>query len=303
MGDLRFIRVYNRLRDAADRTAVLRAFSDEEVVEALGATSLPEAKDPYLANVLASEALNRLRRARTMSQHVADAILQVDSQGICLDANPAAVRLLGLPRERMVGRKVADALDLRDDTGAPFVSDDPFGARLLGEGEQQGELRVRSPNGSARDIAFRSAGVDNNGDLVGAIIAIRDVTDEKRMQAVVNRSDARHNLLLDALHDYALVLLDPRGVVESWNEGARRIHGYSAEEIVGRHFRVLYTNRDQEIDLPALELALAARDGRLRGEADRMRKDGSRLHAFVDLTAIRDDSGICGFALVEDASG
>lgn len=303
MGDIRFVKAYNRLRDAPNRGAALRGCSDEEVIEALGATSLAATRDPYLANVLASEALNRLRRARVMLQNVADAIIHTDSVGVCLNANPAALRILGLKRAELVGRNVADALDFREQNGSPVGTSDPFNSISLCEGETRGELRVRRPDGRSLDVAFRCAPVMTDGRNVGAVVALRDVTDETRSQAAVNRSDARLNLLLDSLRDYAMVLLDPRGVVESWNEGARRIHGYSAEEIVGRHFRVLYTNRDQDSDIPELELAQAARDGRLRGAAKRMHRDGSRLHAFVDLTAIRDDSGICGFSLVEDASG
>ncbi len=108
-----------------------------------------------------------------------------------------------------------------------------------------------------------------------------------------------HRLLVEQVQDYAIFALDPAGHILSWNAGAQRFKGYTAEEIVGRHFSVFYTAPDLEVDFPAYELVVAAREGRFEGEGWRLRKDGSRFWANVVITALRDPEGeLVGFAKV-----
>jgi PAS domain S-box-containing protein len=106
-------------------------------------------------------------------------------------------------------------------------------------------------------------------------------------------------LLVDAVGDYAIFLLDPAGHIRSWNTGARRIKGWSADEIIGRHFSTFYTPEDLERDHPAHELEIAAREGRYEEEGWRVRKDGSRFWANIVITALRDANGtLIGFGKV-----
>ena len=106
-------------------------------------------------------------------------------------------------------------------------------------------------------------------------------------------------LLVDALTDYAIFMLDPEGNVTSWNAGAERIKGYSAHEIIGKHFSAFYTAEDRQAGKPAHSLETAARLGRYEQEAWRMRKDGTRFWANVTLTALRDREGhLIGFGKV-----
>ncbi|WP_063779111.1 PAS domain-containing sensor histidine kinase [Caballeronia mineralivorans] len=112
-------------------------------------------------------------------------------------------------------------------------------------------------------------------------------------------SDIHFRLLVDAVQDYAIFMLDPDGRVVSWNRGAQSIKGYVAGEIVGQHFSVFYTPEDVTIGKPHAELALAASEGRIEDEGWRMRKDGSRFWANVTITAIRaPDGALHGFAKV-----
>jgi PAS domain S-box-containing protein len=106
-------------------------------------------------------------------------------------------------------------------------------------------------------------------------------------------------LLVDSTIDYAIFLLDPQGHVASWNTGAQRIKGYTAQEIVGRHFSVFYTPDSVGRGWPDYELSEATRAGRFEDEGWRVRKDGSRFYANVIITALRDASGtLRGFAKV-----
>jgi PAS domain S-box-containing protein len=108
-----------------------------------------------------------------------------------------------------------------------------------------------------------------------------------------------YRLLVDSVRDYAIFALDPAGHILSWNEGARRLKGYTPEEIVGRHFSAFYPPEDLAADKPARELAEAERAGRVEDEGWRLRKDGSRFWANVVITALRGPAGrLVGFAKV-----
>ncbi|HZQ41543.1 MAG TPA: PAS domain S-box protein [Rhizomicrobium sp.] len=108
----------------------------------------------------------------------------------------------------------------------------------------------------------------------------------------------RYRILVEAVTDYAIFMLDPTGVVTSWNAGAQRIKGYTAREIIGQHFSRFYTEEDQTSGLPAKVLA-AAREGKFETEGWRVRKDGTRFWAHVVVHPIRDPGGeLTGFAKV-----
>jgi PAS domain S-box-containing protein len=106
-------------------------------------------------------------------------------------------------------------------------------------------------------------------------------------------------LLVDSSTDYAIIMLDPNGYVVSWNAGARRIKGYTAEEIIGKHVSVFYTPEQIASNWADHELSAAIRDGRFEDEGWRVRKDGSRFWANVVITPLRDAQGrLVGFGKV-----
>jgi PAS domain S-box-containing protein len=104
--------------------------------------------------------------------------------------------------------------------------------------------------------------------------------------------------LLEGIRDCAIYLLDLNGQVDSWNAGAERIKGYSAGEIIGRHFSEFYTPEDRAAGLPSFALATAARTGKFEGEGWRVRKDGTKFWASVLIDAIRDGNELIGFAKI-----
>ncbi|WP_394344663.1 hybrid sensor histidine kinase/response regulator [Aliirhizobium smilacinae] len=109
----------------------------------------------------------------------------------------------------------------------------------------------------------------------------------------------RYRLLVDAISDYAIYMLDPSGHVASWNAGAQRFKGYEPEEILGHHFSRFYSNEDRRARLPEKALETAMNEGRFESEGWRIRKDGTRFWAHVILDPIWDRSGhLLGFAKV-----
>lgn len=111
--------------------------------------------------------------------------------------------------------------------------------------------------------------------------------------------DRRFELLVNAIKDYAIYLLDPEGRVASWNAGAQRFKGYTADEIIGQHFSRFYTDEDREIGLPERALKIAAATGNFEAEGWRVRKDGTRFWTSVVIDPVIDETGtLIGFAKV-----
>ena len=111
--------------------------------------------------------------------------------------------------------------------------------------------------------------------------------------------EGRYRLLVEAVTDYAIYMLDPKGIVTSWNPGAQRFKGYTAEEIIGQHFSRFYTDEDRADGMPERALETARREGRFENEAWRVRKDGTRFRAYVVIDPIRrPDGSLVGFAKI-----
>ncbi len=113
----------------------------------------------------------------------------------------------------------------------------------------------------------------------------------ERAQKAIHYSDQRFRMTVEAVKDYAIIMLDSGGHVVSWNSGAERIKGYQAKEIIGKHFSCFYTPEDIEHGRPEHGLKVASSEGRFEDEGWRLRKDGSRFWANVVCTAVHDDRG------------
>ena len=99
-------------------------------------------------------------------------------------------------------------------------------------------------------------------------------------------SERRFRLLVEGVIDYAIYMLDPDGIITNWNAGARRIKGYEAEEVIGRHFGMFYLPEDREAGMPARSLAAAREKGKFEAEGWRLRKDGAKFLASVVIDAL-----------------
>jgi PAS domain S-box-containing protein len=111
-------------------------------------------------------------------------------------------------------------------------------------------------------------------------------------------SERRFRLLVEGVTDYAICMLDPSGIIANWNAGARRIKGYEAAEVIGRHFEMLYPPEDREAGKPARSLQTARENGRFEAEGWRLRKDGTKFLASVVIDAIYEDGALIGFAKI-----
>ena len=112
-------------------------------------------------------------------------------------------------------------------------------------------------------------------------------------------NEGRFRMLVDAVTDYAIYMLDPDGTIVSWNPGARRFKGYEASEIIGENFSRFYTEEDRKAGLPQRALETAAREGKFENEGWRVRKDGTKFWAYAVVDTIRDSTGrLIGFAKI-----
>jgi PAS domain S-box-containing protein len=118
-------------------------------------------------------------------------------------------------------------------------------------------------------------------------------------ETALRQSEERFRHMIEAVRDYAIFMLDPDGRIATWNQGAERIKGYSASDIIGQHFSKFYPEEDLRDGKPQRELEIAIQDGRVEDEGWRVRKDGSKFWATVVITAVRDDAGnLMGFSKV-----
>ena len=119
------------------------------------------------------------------------------------------------------------------------------------------------------------------------------------MKADQSQTSVPFRLFVESVQDYAIFMLDPEGVIVSWNLGAQRIKGYSEQEIIGKHFSIFYPQEERDRRHPQHELELARETGRYEEEGWRIRKDGTRFWANVVITAVRDRNGeLLGFGKV-----
>jgi PAS domain S-box-containing protein len=140
---------------------------------------------------------------------------------------------------------------------------------------------------------------DAAGTVTGIRMALLDVTDRRRAAAGLRDSERRFRLLVEGVRDCALFLLAADGSVTSWNEGAARIHGYSVEEAVGRHFSWLFPMEEIQKGDSERVLRSAAEHGSYESEGWRVHKDHGRFWGRLDVQALRDESGrVEGFAVV-----
>jgi PAS domain S-box-containing protein len=111
-------------------------------------------------------------------------------------------------------------------------------------------------------------------------------------------SERRFRLLVEGVIDYAIYMLDPSGIVTNWNAGAKRIKGYEAHEVIGRHFQIFYPIEDREAGLPAISLQTARDKGKFEAEGWRVRKDGTRFLASVVIDALYEGGELIGYAKI-----
>jgi PAS domain S-box-containing protein len=242
--------------------------------------------------------LSNAQRFELLVDAVSDyAICLLDVDGIVRTWNSGAERLKGYRANEIIGQHFSRFF-IAEDKAIDLPRQILTRARLAGRAEHEG-WQVRKDGGRFWAAVMVWPVRAPNGGTIGFAKVTRDITERRQAQQALYESEQRFRLLVKGVKDYAIYMLDPSGVIINWNAGAERMKGYSAEEIVGQHFSRFYTREDRSAGVPALVLAAATRHGHHEDEGWRVRKDGGRFWALVEVDAIRDDNGeLIGFAKV-----
>jgi PAS domain S-box-containing protein len=235
---------------------------------------------------------------RQLVESVLDyAIFFLDLSGRIATWNQGAERITGYTLDEIVGRHFRILYPELD----------------IEKRKPEWELQVASAEGRVEDEGWRirkdgvrfwantiiTALHDENQRVIGFAKVTRDLTERRASDDALRRSEERFRLLAQSVKDYGIFMLDPHGNIVSWNEGAERIKGYSASEIIGQHFSKFYSSNDVRAGKPEWELRVALREGRLEDEGWRVRKDGKQFWANVVITPVRTENGeLLGFAKV-----
>jgi formate hydrogenlyase transcriptional activator len=204
-------------------------------------------------------------------------ILIADNDRHSREASVGASRLLGIPREKIIGRPLDDFAE----PGFKPVISERWQA-FLEEGQQQGTLPLVGADGGPREVEYIAK---------GNVLPARNL--------VVLRDGASKGSVPGWVQDYALYLLDPDGQIAAWYAGAERIYGYKSDEVAGQHVSMLYPGAEAHRQLQE-KLKRAANDGHVGAEGWHLKKDGSRFWSNVITLALRDQNGdLQGFARVE----
>lgn len=225
------------------------------------------------------------------------AIYMIDTDGIVRSWNSGARRIKQYDEAEIVGRPFSlfyTETDRLAGLPAKALEIAAVSGRFEGEG-----WRVRKDG----TRLWASVVIDpihaEDGSVIGFAKVTRDLTERRLAQDALNRSEQQFRLLVEGVTDYALYMLDPCGVITTWNTGAQRIKGYEPHEVIGQHFSLFFEPMDAAAGTPQRALQIAETEGRFEGEGWRVRKNGSRFLVHVVIDPIRDTTGtIIGFAKI-----
>ncbi len=225
------------------------------------------------------------------------AIFLLDTGGHVVTWNRGARELHGYATDEVVGRHFSMFFP-QADVAAGKPEQELVEAKARGSVEYEAH-RVRKDGTLFWADAVLTAIHDDEGVLIGFAKVTRDLTERRRAEEAMRRSEERFRLLVDSVFDYAIFMLDPQGHVASWNAGAQRIKGYTADEIIGQSFERFYLPDDVRAGKTKRLLDTARSEGMVEDEGRRVRKDGTHFFANVVITAIHDEQGqIRGFAKI-----
>ena len=224
-------------------------------------------------------------------------IFMLDTKGLVVSWNTGAERIKQYRADEVIGRHFS-MFYLPHDVQRDWPSQELRRAESTGRYEEEG-WRVRKDGSHFWANVVITPLRDPQGQLTGFGKVTRDLTERRKHENELRESEQLFRLLVEGVTDYAIFMLSPAGIIESWNSGAQVIKGYSAQEAIGRHFSTFYRPEDVKAGKPAAELASALEFGRVEDEGWRVRKDGSVFWANVVISAVYGaDRRLRGFAKV-----
>ncbi len=237
-------------------------------------------------------------RFRLLVDAVVDyGIFMLDPNGVIVSWNAGANRIKGYEADEVIGQHFS-----------MFYTDE---ARQTRWPEQELAMAIRDGRFEDEGWRLRKDGsrfwanvvitslIDPDGSHAGFAKVTRDLTERRMHEQAMKESEERLRLMVEGVRDYAIFMLDPRGIIQSWNTGAQILKGYTAAEVVGRHFSMFYRPEELSAGMPENELRVALAQGRAEEEGWRVRKNGTLFWANVIITAIRGDDGqLRGFAKI-----
>ncbi len=239
------------------------------------------------------------------------AIILLDKDGTIIDWNKGAEKIKGYSRSEIIGRRFSIFYPPQDlERGLP----DQLLQQALTEGSANHEgWRIKKDGTKFWGSVAITPIHDSSGAHSGFSKVTRDLTERKQAEdrlrsyaeelevrnEELRRSEERYHKMIAEVQDYAIIMLNRVGDIEEWNNGAETIKGYKAKEILGKNFRIFYTEEDRQQKLPEMLLDLAARKGRAQHEGWRVRKDRTKFWGSVTITALHNsDNHIIGFSKV-----
>src|SRR4051794_3186950 len=282
-----------------EKSAAIEVLPDQlaTIVRSAG-TSAPQPAEAEAESVSPTGSVldEHLERFREIFEEAAIGMATMTLTGNVVRPNRALAEVVGRPIGDLVGLPYAAVAAPSD---AEHVTKQLLAAQTTEAGVIQFEHGVDGALGPRRLLATVAPVRDARKRPLYLFIQVQDVTAQRAAEEALRQSEERFRLLVEAVRDYAIFVLDPTGHVVSWNAGAERIKGYRASEIIGRHFRTFYPPEIQAVRHPEHELAIALREGQYEEEGWRIRKDGSRFWASVLITAVHNNDGVhLGFAKV-----